>query len=268
MDEPGRSSRRRVKVVLLVAGAAAILAVLYVWPSVSLSYAKSRAMAKLSKIPPNDRASIHCVLGPDVRQVPTVEVPGPSVRCAAGGWCFRLPASEYRGGADPNRPNVLESDRLAAHFVGVGAKTPRFKQGHAPSIDEVHRYYEQTDPYQVLCDAFATTPADVEAAGTHAELQKTLYLLLLRSVFQPLGSEKQWLRIEVGGRRGFLAGDATCKLVRICLYLPETRQFADFAIAPADGAGMDEVYRCLGQLRIERDDALVPGLLSGGDEPR
>ena len=50
MDEPGRPSRRRVKVALLVAGAAAILGILYVWPSISLSYAKSRAMAKLSRL--------------------------------------------------------------------------------------------------------------------------------------------------------------------------------------------------------------------------
>jgi hypothetical protein len=255
-----KPSRWKIKVALLLAGAAAILAVLYAWPGVSLWYAKAQAMRELSKVSNNDRAAIHCVLAPQVKQVPTIESAGERVGCAADGWRFSLPADEFRRSEDPNRPHVLEGGRVAVHVFGASIKTPQFRQAYAPTNDEVQCYYEQTDPYEILCDAFTATPAQVEAARTHAELQKTLYLLLLRSILQPVGSDKQWLRLEIGGRRAILAGDATCKIIPVSIYLPQTRQFADIGIAPKNGATLDDVYRCLGQLRIERQElpSLVP----------
>jgi len=231
-----------------------ILAALLWGPDLTFRYAKAQAMAKLSA---NDLAAIRCVLSAEVKRVPAAEVPGDRVSRVRDGWRFSLPAGDFRPSDDPNQPNVLESDRLAVHILGACSRTPQLKPQYRPTNDEALRYCRQTDPYQLLCDAFTMTPAGLEAAETHAELQKALHLLLLRSIVRPIGLEKQWLRLAVGGRRGFLAGDETCEPILVWLYLPETREFADVALHPKDGAAadMEDVYRCLGQLKIQREAA-------------
>ena len=55
------------------------------------------------------------------------------------------------------------------------------------------------------------------------------------------------------GQAGFLAGDEMCKAVIATIYLPRTKQFAELAIEPHDGATMDDVYNCLAALDIQRD---------------
>jgi hypothetical protein len=99
----------------------------------------------------------------------------------------------------------------------------------------------------------SSTPRDIEAATTSAELQKSLYLLLLRTALQTNGAEKLWQRIEVRSRDGFLSGDAESKRVIATIYLPQTKEFAELAILPRDGAAMDDIYNCLGELAIQRD---------------
>jgi hypothetical protein len=123
----------------------------------------------------------------------------------------------------------------------------------APANAEVARYFRETDPYQILVDAFSVTPAGLEAAGSHAELQKHLYLMVLKSALETIGSDKRWERFEVGGQKGILSGDTKSTCVIVDIYCPQTRQFAALALFPHDGATMDDVYECLAQIRIERD---------------
>ena len=247
-----RTSGWKFRAVLLVGGGAVIAAAWFGGGRLSLRRAKAQALATLSHLADAQDAAIHRVPSEAVRRVEGVAVTGERAACTIGGWRLALPASEYRLSDDPNEPHVLVARRLDVHFAGPWQARPAFHTGAAPSSNEVLRYFDRTSSYRLTCDAFATTLADVRAAETHEQLQKALYLLLLRSALEPVGSSKQWLRIEVAGRRGFLAGAETSRLIHVSLYLDEADLFAGIGIAPLDGATMHDVYRCLAQLEIRK----------------
>ena len=249
------SGRWRIKLLLLGAGAVLILAAWLGWPHATLWYARRDALARIAEMPRGDRARMNLVLATGVKKVPPAPATGKRIAHGADGWRFSLPAAEYRRHEDPNRPLALVGETLSVNIGGVWTQTPKFRPDMAPTNAQVQAYVRDTEPYDILADAFTTTAATVRAARSHAELQKALYLLLMRSILQPTGSDKQWLRIELAGRRGFLAGDETSRAILVSVYLPETTQFAEIAIAPQEGATMADVWRCLGQLHIDRDAA-------------
>ena len=247
-----KSGTRKFKVFLLTAGAIVIGATAVLWPHVAFWVSKQRAYNNLARLDTSQRIGWQATLATDVRHIP-IAGPGESIAVRVNGWVFTLSKDRYHPSADANETNLLEADNLAVRFDGVRSKSPEFRGEYSPTNKGVVKYFREVDPYQLLLDAFNSTPRDIEAASTPEELQKALYLLLVRTALQPAGAERLWQRIEVRGRAGFLSGDETCKAVIATIYLPQTRQFAELAIEPRNGATMDDVYNCLATLDIQRD---------------
>jgi len=223
------------------------------WPRLTFWYSKQQAFKKLGGLDSSHRMGMLAKLSAETRQIPAAEDQGEAVTVRLGGWVFSLPADRYRFGEGANQNLRLEADKLAVVFDGVRSKTPDFSAGYTPSNPQVVKYFREVDPHQMLLDAYNSTPRDIETAATPAELQKSLYLLLLRTALQTDGAEKLWQRIEVRGRAGFLSGDAESGSVIATIYLPQTKQFAELALEPRDGATMGDIYNCLGELAIQRD---------------
>ncbi len=248
-----KSGTRKFKVFLLSAGAIVIAATAVLWPRVAFWHSKQQAFNNLSRLDASQQFGMLAKLAPDVRHIPAAGDRGESIAVGMGGWIFTLPKDRYHPSADANQTRLLEADNLAVRFDGVRSKSPDFAANFSPTNKEVVKYFRQVDPYQMLLDAFNSTPRDIENASTPGELQKSLYLLLVRTALQTSGAERLWQRIEVRGRAGFLSGDETCKAVITTIYLPRTKQFAELAIEPRKGATMDDVYNCLAALDIYRD---------------
>ena len=248
-----KSGTRKFKVFLLTAGAIVIVATAILWPHVMFWHRKQQVFNNLSRLDASQRLGWRAVLAPDVRHIPVAGDQGESIAVRMGGWVFTLPKDRYHPSADANQTRLLEADNLAVRFDGVRSKSPDFTAELSPTNKEVIKYFREVDPYQTLLEAFNSTPRDIQNASTQAELQKSLYLLLVRTALQPSGADRLWQRIEVRGRTGFLSGDQTCKAVVATIYLPQTKQFAELAIEPHEGATMDDVYNCLGALDIQRD---------------
>ena len=248
-----KSGTRKFKVFLLTTGAIVIAATAALWPRLMFWHSKQQALMNLSRLDASQRFGMLAKLAPDVRHIPVIDNQGESIAVHMGGWVFTLPGNRYRLSADANQARLLEADDLAVRFDGVRSKSPDFSAEFSPTNKEVVNYFREVDPYQMLLDAFNSTPRDIETASTPEELQKALYLLLLRTALQPGGADRLWQRIEVRGRAGFLSGDQTCKAVIATIYLPQTKRFAELAIEPREGATMDDVYNCLAALDIHLD---------------
>lgn len=248
-----KSGTWKFKAVLLTVGAILIVATAVLWPRVSFWHRKQQAFEKLGGLDASLRMGMLAKLSAETRHIPAAEDQGEAVTIHLNGWVFSLPAARYRFGDDANQNLRLEADKLDVVFDGVRSKSPDFRAEFAPSNPQVVKYFREVDPCRMLLDAYSSTPRDIEAAATPAELQKSLYLLLLRTALQPNGADRLWQRIEVRGRLGFLSGDAESKAVIATLYLPQTKQFAELALEPRQGATMDDIYNCLGELAIQRD---------------
>jgi hypothetical protein len=248
-----KSGTRKFKVFLLTTGAIVIAATAVLWPRLAFWHSKQQAFNNLSSLDVSRRLGMLAELAPDVRHIPVAGEQGEAIAVRMNGWVFTLPKDRYHLSADANQTNLLEDGNLAVRFDGVRSKSPDFTAELSPTNKEVIKYFREVDPYQMLLEAFNSTPRDIQNASTQAELQKSLYLLLVRTALQPGGADRLWQRIEVRGRPGFLSGDQTCKAVIASIYLPQTRQFAELAIEPHEGATMDDVYNCLGALDIQRD---------------
>lgn len=248
-----KSGTWKFKAFLLAVGIVLIAATAVLWPRLSFWHRKQQAFEKLGGLDTSTRNGMLAKLSAETRHIPTVEGQGEVVTVRMGGWAFSLPAVRYRFGDDANENLRLAADKLNVVFDGVRSKKPDFTAHMAPSNPQVIKYFRHVDPYQMLLDAYNATPRNIQAATTPAELQKSLYLLLLRTALQPNGAEKLWQRLEVRGHRGFLSGDANSTSVIAAIYLPQTKQFAELALEPHDGATMDDIYNCLGELDIQRD---------------
>jgi hypothetical protein len=248
-----KSGTWKFKAFLLAVGIVLIAATAVLWPRLSFWQRKQQAFEKLDGLDIATRNRMLAKLSAETRHIPTIDNQGKAVTVRLGGWTFSLPAARYRFGEDANDSLRLAADKLNVVFDGVRSKKPDFSAHMAPSNPEVIKYFREVDPYRMLLDAYNSTPKDIQAATTSAELQKSLYLLLLRTALQPNGAEKLWQRLDVRGRRSFLSGDANSTNVIASIYLPQTRQFAEIALEPHDGATMDDIYNCLGELDIQRD---------------
>lgn len=248
-----KSGTWKFKAVLLTVGAILIAATAVLWPRVSFWQSKQQAFENIGGLDASLRVGMLAKLSAETRHIPAAEDDGKAVTVRLGGWVFSLPVARYRFSDDANQNLRLETDKLSVAFDGVRSKTPDFSAEMAPSNPQVIKYFREVDPYQMLLAAYNSTPRDIEAAATPAELQKSLYLLLLRTALQPNGADRLWQRIEVRGRDGFLSGDAESKAVIAMIYLQQTKQFAELALEPRQGATMDDIYNCLGELTIQHD---------------
>ena len=248
-----KSGTRKFKVFLLIAGATIIAATAIIWPRVTFWHSKQQAFNNLSRLDTAQRSAWRAKLAPDVRHIPVAGDQGEAIAVRLNGWVFTLPKDRYHPSGDANGTRLLEADKLALRFDSVRARTPDFAAEISPTNKEVIKYFREVDPYQILLDAFNSTPRDIENASTPAQLQKSLYLLLVRTALQPSGADRLWQQIEVRDRAGFLSGDETCKAVVASIYLPQTKQFAELVIEPREGAVMADIYNCLADLDIQRD---------------
>ncbi|MCD6303909.1 MAG: hypothetical protein J7M21_02985 [Planctomycetes bacterium] len=254
-------SRWKVKAVLVAVGVIVIAAGLLVWPKVSFWYARRQVLASLERLDPNSRAFLNFTLAAEEKVLPQAP-PGPvRVSRAVGKWLYSLPADRWHLAAEPNRPNVMAGPKLRVCPIGAWDINLEFKPRFAPSRESVRNWLRSSDPYELLTEAYRTTPGDVEAAADLEQLQRKLYLLLLRSILQPVGSNKLWMRFRSGARRGFVAGDTTCRGILASFYLPRTRQFAEVLIIPAADANMADVWQCLTEVRF---DPLPPASAPSG----
>jgi hypothetical protein len=253
-----KSGTWTLKAVMIAAGAALCLGAGWGWPTATLWYAKRVAMKPYEKMQPSELATVNCVLAREVKTIPQAPPTEKTVQWVGDGYRVQFPADEFRRQTEPNDPyadHTFVGHKVKVRVLGVASKTPNFKAGTTPRNAEVTRYFGQTDPYQVLVDAFSVKTTDLAAADSHAVLQKKLYLMLLKTVLETIGCEKRWERFEVGQRKGIISGDTTCRSVIVDLYCPQTKEFAGLAVFPTAGATMDDVYQCLGQIRIEHDPA-------------
>ena len=256
-----KPTRWKLKIALVLVGVAAVIAARFLWPMASFWHTKRQLLQTLEQVTQGDRSALNCVLAAEIENVPPRDGNGQRITYRTGGYVFSLPAATYRR-KDPNRPGVLESDRLSVHVLGVGPETPQLAANMAPREPEVVDYFRQTDPYQILVDAYTTTPADVKASATRPEFEKALHLIMLRSIVQPVGADKLWMRFIARGRKGFLAGDTTCQYVYTSIYLPEGKEFATVTLQPKQGTALDDIWACLGSLVIEVDPNVAASMPS------
>lgn len=246
-----RRKRKRTELLLAVLVAAVVILIVLGAPQASLWLAKQEAWRKIASIPSRQKATLDNVLAPEVKQVPVVLIEGDSLAYALGAYEFLFPADEYARLADANDGGV-ESDRLEVRFLSLAPRSSDFSETAGAADASIRDWLRRTDPYDLLVEAFNATPTGIREQDSHAGLQKHLYLLLLKSVHQPIGSETLFLQFRAGGYKGFLAGDTTSDLVIVWIYLPDAQLFAELLISPKDRTEMADVYRCLGQLRIRR----------------
>jgi hypothetical protein len=243
-------ARRKKEIVIAAVAAAIVLLIVFASPQLRLWRARQLAFRRISDIPPREKATLDCVLAAEVKAIGRSSTGGETVAHRAGGYELSLPAEEYRPLTDAN--NGFESDRLQVRLLSIAPRAPRLSPETGPTDDGVRAWLSETDPYDVVVEAFNATPAGIRTQTTRAGLQKHLYLLLLKSLYQPIGSEKLFLRFRTGERKGILAGDLTSDFIIVLVYLPETKEFAELLIAGKPGCEMDNVYRCLGQMEARR----------------
>jgi hypothetical protein len=215
---------------------------------VAFSYSKSRTINNLRQSFSGGSAS----LKPGVRNIAPVEAGAEMQAATVNGWTFSMPRSNFVLASNTEGADTFTGQKLTVKIDGVRSKQPEFKAGFAPSNPQVIKYFSEVDPYQLLVDAFSSSLADVEKAATPAELQKSLYMLLLNSALQSHGAQKLWQQIKVKGRDGFLSGDESCAILVATIYLPQTRQFAEIIITPRGSTTMEEIYGCLASLDIKQ----------------
>jgi len=243
-----KSGSWRFKALALVFGGVAIAAAASLGPKLAFSYSKQQALKDLEASPASCPR-----LAPDVCRIPVAD--GHGEMCVANfcGWSFSLPKADYKLSTDALDPGIVfVGKKLSVKVDGVRDRRPDFKSGFVPSNPSVKKYFREVEPYGMLVDAFGSTPADVERAQTPAELQKSLYLLMLRAALQTHGAEDLWQRIEIGSRRGFLSGNETSPVLVATIYLEQTKEFAEVVITPKPGATWEDIFACLGALDIQK----------------
>ena len=248
-DETMRLGGLRAGILIAVFAGLLVLVGVVSWPDFRLWNARRQAMEKYEQMPASDRAALSVVLGPYVKRIVSPAREADQVSCTVEGYRFSLPAGEYRRLADAK--GRFESDKLTLACLGPCRLTPESQPAKQAAGDGVKAYFDRADPYDVLVAALNATPGGIRRQDSHEGLRKHLLLLLLKAELLPEGADRLFLRFQTDRRKGILAGDTTLKRICVNVYLPETGQFANLAIFPKDAADMEDVYRCLGQLRIE-----------------
>jgi len=247
-------SQARRYVLIAVVGAAIIALVAVAGPYVSLWYAKRQAWEQIANRPLVHKATLNCVPVREVRRITTPLSGARRISCEVGGYRLSLPDAEFRPAADAN--DGFEGGKLTVHCAGIAPCLPEFSPQTQPSDESIRAYFRQADPYDLLVEAFRATPAGIRNQDSHVGLRKHLYLLLLKSARQPVGSEKLLECFETDRRKGVLAGDMTSESVIALVYLPETRDLAELVITKRnDDVRMSAVYRFLGLLKIDKAPA-------------
>ena len=216
--------------------------------------AKRQAIKKYDAMSAEDKETLNIVLSPDIVTIAPVEPERERAGCALDGYRLSLPADEYKPVEGVQKR--FENDKVVVGYLGVCALVPDMRKEKVtkePTGESVAAWFTRTEPYQILTDAYNATPKDIRYQNSFDALQKCLLLLLLKTIVQPIGSERLWTRFEANGRKGFLAGDTTCRGIGVELYLAESRLFANVVILPKPWAKMADVYHTIGQIRIEKE---------------
>lgn len=256
-----KSGSWQTQVVLVALGVVAIGAAVYYTPQAAFSYRKQLCLSEL-------RESINADaprLAPGIRRIEPAREAGEAVTASVDGYEFAMPKAVYEVSAGLCKPILFTSPALTVRIDGVRDKRPEFKPGFGPSDPEVARFFREADPHEILLAAFNSAPADVKHASTTRQLQKSLYLLLLRAALQTHGAEDLWQRIEVHGRPGFLSGDPSSQILVATIYLRDSKRFAEVVITASAGVSMAEIYACLASLQVKPvpagDRLALPGFL-------
>ena len=241
-------SSKRVKWMSIIAIAIALLAFFFAWvlPQISLWEAKREALAKFGEQPQKE---FDLVLSPQIKTITPSAPESEMVWRDAGGYRFSLPASKYK--TVVGQEHLLASDKLSVYIPGVLAPRDMFCESKQ-AVEAYDRFFATEDPYDVLVDAFNATTAGIKDRRDKRDLQRYLGLLLYKATLAPIGSDKLWMRFETGKFKGIIAGNTSCKGILVTLYLPQTKHFADAAILPGPGATMDDVWRTLSELQMEK----------------
>ncbi len=247
-----QSFKALMKSPVVIAGLVVIIVivVLLVWPSATLWSAKRKARTRYAEMNENDRNGLNIVPAAKVRRIRPGVAEGDRVGAPLEGYFASLPADAYALQPQEQSYVDFESDALTIRLLGVGPLTNEFRKAR-PNGSDYATYFQTTDPYQIVIDAFAARPDQIPAQTTHEALQKHLTLLLLKAVLQPGGSDVHWENFDTGRYRGNLAGDTSLGGIIVLLYLPKVEAFAHLVLFPKDGATMADVYDALGSLIVE-----------------
>ncbi len=279
-----KSGSWQLKAAIAVVGIAAIAAALLLGPRIILWRARANAREQIAALDERGRRALAATPEADILALPAPNQPEDVHTCRRPAFRYTLPRGMFRRlPEEPNRPDqpAFATERLRLMLLGEVAMSPKFRPEYRPTHDDLARWLREADPYDLLSAAFAATPEDVEAAEDGKAIQKALYLLMIKSLLMPRSAEDRWQRIEGGGRRGFLAGDANSEVLIADFYLPETRQFAGVVVHPGPEADMADIAGALGAIRIAHDpnatefqwqpgneQSVSPGVPAQPDAPR
>ena len=240
----------RVKRLSLAAIAVVLLLLLVIWvfPQLSLWLAKRSALATFSEQSQKELGAT--VLSPQVKIIPPATAEAQVVWQDADGYRFSLPASRYKL-IPSGDGKMFAADKLSARCFGAAPCNIIFSKS-SPDSESYNTLFGNENPYDVLVDTFNATPAGIQAQPDKRSLSRHLRLLFYKAQLAQVGCDKLWMKFETGKYKGIITGDTSCKAILVTLYLPDTKEFADLAIFPGKGATMDDVWRTLSELQVEK----------------
>lgn len=244
-----KASMRKPIVVVLSICVLLACVVLVGWPHVRLWMAKREAMKPYEKLSQEEQAALNCTVLPQIRKIACKETWTEGVSCVRDGYRFSLPSAQYTRQPGPN--DRFEAAKIVVGYLGATSLTSEIAKANDQNA-QVDSYFNGTDPFQILVDAFNATPKGIEDQQTLGDLRKHLSLLLIKSVLQPVGADKSWEVCEAGRHKLIIAGDTSMRGVSVMMYLPETKMSANIVVWPKAGAQMEDVYQAISDLRLER----------------
>lgn len=228
------------------------LAVGLSWSPACLWYAKRQAMQKFAHN--SDTQILNIALAPEVRQIKPVEMTDElRVSVDKQGYRWQLPAAQFQAIINEDHwkfdsPKMTVFCSGTMDLKGMLIKAPK---GNT-TFDQ---YIAQINPYQMLVDIFNSRPMDIPQQASMGDLQKHLYLLLIKSELMSMGSDKNWEQIDTGHFKGIIAGNTSSRGVFVDLYLPDKKVFAHMFISPKPGVTpavtMEEIYQVLAEIQIQ-----------------
>jgi hypothetical protein len=237
------------RVVVIAAICVGILVICVAWSPVSLGLAKRKLANTYADM--EERDTLNIALAPRIRELHAGLSGQSLISSEYGGYRFSMPASQYWDASD-RRP-AFESDHLTVVCLGVGPLGDIFAEVSVED-EATRRYFAETDPFQIMVDAYNACPNQVADQESFEDLRKLAALLVLKTMLTPVGTEALWERLESQGRQAIIAGDITTDAILVTIYLPETRETAEILINVEPAATMADVYRAIADLEITQTD--------------
>lgn len=181
---------------------------------------------------------------PDVRKIEPAAIIGLRVSAEKDGYRVTLPALTYRRGPGPNIDFL--SKRLHVRYLGSAGIQMNLKD-----VPDAPDYFKETDPFQIVVDAFRTRPMDVRDAASAAEVRRHYMLLMLKATLMPTGADTHWEEFQRDELRGHIAGDTSLEGISVEIYVPQTQELVMLLLGPQKGASMKDVHCAIAELQIE-----------------